>query len=221
MSFRRACVRASVRACGRCRTTRQPVHAAQRVRETPVTCHAAHQVRCGAERHARRRDVQRPGRSPAQHFGGVRRGPEPGLGDPEHGQCEPGVRHMGAQARPSGGVEVHVPVDDQQVKGRGVGQHLPQCGQLALVEPSWPVLRHPLDEHGPFLGQGGECRVVGDDECCPRPAVVQVLHVDRAEADAAFRCFRCFLCFRCFRCCQHACPRSGCALFTGHSHSLT
>ena len=88
---------------------------------------------------------------------------------------------VGAQSGPALRVEVHVPVDDQQVQFGGGRQHGADGRELAQVEQPGPVRRDSGQPDGALLDEGGEPVVVGNDESAARRTLVRVVHIHGPE----------------------------------------
>src|SRR5436305_6762055 len=131
----------------------QGIDPAQGVGEPVRAGHAAYEVGRVLCRDPGGRDVKGLGRTATVYFDRVGGTPERRLGDADHRYAELRVR-MRAKPRSPVRVEVHVPVNDEQVDPARTAQHRPHGRQFAGGERAGLVRRH-LGERGGVLGEHG------------------------------------------------------------------
>jgi hypothetical protein len=93
------------------------------------------------------------------------------LATPDHRDAELGVC-MRAQAGPAAGVQIGVAIDDQQAQPAQIVQDRAQRRELAQVEVTRPVGRHPGYHRGAFGQHMREGGIGGQHGCRPGTAGV-------------------------------------------------
>ena len=158
----------------------EPVRELESIRQTELPGHLTDYARRLGDRHSRRGDVQRPRRLTAKHLGGMRRGPEPGLGHSDDGSTELGM-NMRAEAGPPAGVKVNITVNHDQREIGARRDHRPQRRQFTQVELARLIRRAPTNRRGPSPRDPRETPLARGHHRRASSAVVQVVDIDSHE----------------------------------------